>query len=78
MYGPKVMRITENSAVSFSLVGAIIGGVFWFTSLYMKVEANASDMTTTKIKQERNEALLLEIRDRVMRIESKIVRHNER
>lgn len=36
--------ISENTSISLGLLGAIVGGVFWFTSLYALANQTASEV----------------------------------
>lgn len=38
-------KITENTTLSIGLVIVLVGGVFWFSSIYFKTDANAAAVT---------------------------------
>jgi hypothetical protein len=60
--------ITENTAVSLSVLAVAVGGIFWITSLYFETHANSEE-----IKQLKEEIKVINRIDRrLSRIEYKL------
>lgn len=65
-------KITENTLVPISLLTVIVGGVFWLSSMYSKVEAHAKSMEVVEAKQDKHIEVLQSIDKRLTRIEAKL------
>lgn len=66
--------INERASVQlWAVLGSIptiIGATFWLASIYMGGEANAQDIVELRGKVDAQYSLLLDIRDRVISLES--------
>ena len=70
--------IDENTKIPlFAVIGfftVFIGGVSWLTSMNSDVRANTEDITEMKIDNRDEMKLLIEIRERIIKLEEKIIR----
>ena len=64
-------KVSENTLIPISLVLTIIGGVFWLTSMYSKVEAHEATLLHIHDAQQKFQE---EVIDRLARIETKLVK----
>lgn len=76
------MDITDKTRVGlFAVLGAlpvIIGGIFWLSMIYFKAEAAERMNEKQEQKLDSQMAILLDIRDRVIRLENYRAIHKEK
>ncbi len=65
-------KITEDTAVSISLLIVIIGGVFWLSTLYAKTNNTAEAVSRIEDKSQEYQKTVDEINLRLTRIEAKL------
>ena len=69
-------KITENTLLPLSLVSILIGGIFWLSTMYSKVEAHEDNLN--KIQNQQTAFIASdnnfkeEVIDRLARIETKL------
>lgn len=49
----------------------IIGFIFWISVIYQKVDAHEKDINQLKVNEEKQIDLLIDIRERIIRLETK-------
>ncbi len=68
-----MQKITEKTLLPISLLTVIAGAIFWLSALYVRQESSAKDLAelkqTVNTKDNRTQELLLDILQRVSRIE---------
>jgi len=76
----KPVDITETTRVPlFTVIGAIpitVGFIFWLSVIYLKADAAQDYNEKQDIKIEMQNAILLDIRDRIIRIEESQKKNN--
>lgn len=69
-------KISEKTFLPISFVLGILGGVFWLSSVYIKSDSNAYEIKEIKEGMTQNEKrhseILMDILQRVVRIEEKL------
>ena len=65
------MKLSEQSFISVSLMGAIIGSAFWLTMVYANGQENKENIADLKTAQERVDEKLDIILEKVIRLEEK-------
>ena len=61
--------ITEQTLLPLSLVGVLIGGVFWFSNLWAISKQNSEEIKEIKSKQEEYVQNMYQVNQRLSRIE---------
>lgn len=46
-----MQKITENTLVPISILGVIVGGIFWLSNMYFQTKASADDIVEIKAFQ---------------------------
>jgi hypothetical protein len=64
-------KITDKTLIPLSLVITVLGGVVWLSMMFSKVEAQEKKIDKQDGKIESQTAILIDIRERVIRIEEK-------
>ena len=67
-------EITEKTLLPLSFVIGILGAIFWVSTLYNTTKANESDSKEVKVSQKENQQVLIEILQRLSRIEEKLTK----
>ena len=67
----KIAKITENTLIPISLVITIGIGIFYATVIYAKTEKPEKRIDKVELKIESQTEILLDIRDRLVRIEER-------
>ena len=65
-------KITEETLIPLGLVIAMIGGIFWLSSIYFETKTSANDIKDLKAQQELYNQTLSNIDHRLSRIEGKL------
>lgn len=68
----KLMQISEDTLLPISLVIVLVGGVFWLSSAYSQISANAADIADIKQERETLTAVVSRIDRRLSRIEGRL------
>jgi hypothetical protein len=72
------MTLDENTKIPlFTAIGAVlvlIGGIFWLSSLFAEVTSHTKQIERLQDDQREEMKVLLEIRERVIRLEEKVQR----
>lgn len=70
------MEINEKTKIGlFSVLGTLpvlVGGIIWLSVIYFKAEAAEKMNEKQDVRIENQQLILLDIRDRVIKIESKL------
>jgi|GEM_PF-3849010 len=65
-------KINETTLIPISLVVILVGGIVWLSQLYAKTDQNGIDIKDLKEAKEKQFDILQDIRERVIRIETKV------
>lgn len=65
----RIRSLTEDTRISIGLVAIILGGVAFFTTMYVKGETTADAVTRVEDKQDKFNRMFLTIDGRLSRIE---------
>lgn len=72
----KINQITDTTLIPLSFLTVIVGGVFWFTTMYNQTQASAREIEKIQEKQAKIEsdyqASQLLIIDKLARIEGRL------
>lgn len=72
MSKPLAQVITENTGISVGVVALLIGGVFWLSTLYAKAQNTEETVDRIEKSQEEYNKNLLQINNRLGRIEGRL------
>ena len=64
--------IDEQTTVRIGLVIILIGGMFSVSSVFFETKANSKSIESLQIDQKEEMKVLLEIREKVIRLEEKV------
>lgn len=60
------MKLTQNTAVSLSLIIPLVGAVVWLSTVWAQGKENASAIFDVKTQQEKDRGLIQETHDGVL------------
>jgi len=66
--------ISDKTSVTISLVLGLVGGAFWLSSVFFEVKAHSKDIDHIKTQQQDEMQILIEIRERIIKLETEIKR----
>lgn len=66
------MKITENSTINLTVLGAVVGSLIWLTTIYAVASKAADDIVELKSERDTLRKDIAEIKQSLARIEGKL------